>query len=75
LHAGLALVFGDSRGGDPPSGDAAAGPSGASARAEGYSKDERRVTNSIGMTLVLVPAGDFRMGAADDDDLTDTERK
>src|SRR5262249_32135041 len=42
-------------------------PSGASARAEGHPADERRVTNAIGMTLALVPAGDFRMGAADDD--------
>jgi formylglycine-generating enzyme required for sulfatase activity len=69
LLAGLALLFGGSVGSDRPPGDAAAGPSGASARAEGHPADERRVTNSIGMTLV--PAGDFRMGAADEDDLAE----
>jgi formylglycine-generating enzyme len=62
LPAILSLLLGCSRGGEQPSGGAAAGV-------------ERRVTNSIGMTLALVPAGEFRMGAPDDDDLAEKAEK
>ena len=37
--------------------------------------DDRTVTNSIGMILARVPAGDFRMGAPDDDDLAEPHEK
>src|SRR5262249_14767430 len=71
LLASPGVVFGGSRVGDPASGDAAAGPTGAAMQTEEHPEDARRVTNSVGMSLALVPAGEFRMGASDDDDLAE----
>src|SRR5262245_5130112 len=70
LVAGLGLLFGGTRGAD-----SAAGVTRAATQAEGHPEDARRVTNSVGMTLALVPAGEFLMGAPDDDDLAGPAEK
>lgn len=47
------------------------------AQAEDENRDKRRptISNSLGMTLTLVPAGEFLMGAPDDDDLAQKHEK
>lgn len=44
-------------------------------RQENQSEIERKVTNSVGMSLILIPAGDFLMGAPDTDDLAQASEK
>jgi formylglycine-generating enzyme required for sulfatase activity len=73
LLSSLGLLFGCSSG-DQPSGNTAR-PSAAERQTEERPEVARKVTNSLGMTLALVPAGEFRMGAPEDDDLAEKAEK
>lgn len=74
LLTSLGLLFGCSGNDDPASANATGGPLRA-AEDEAHPKDNPSVTNSLDMTLALVPAGEFRMGAPDGDDLAENHEK